>query len=418
MTAVSAIHPPSTIGIDARPLIPRTKATIWNRALAERDRLYAECKTTVAAEGVEGLVLKSNFLVFPAWVKVEFWLPVGSPQMTERSSAVISLVAKPYHEYEFECEVTLDRQGKKENHTGLLPLEAADISHLICYLLGKTSTINFREFRKVTWHFWKSENKVDSLRHDYLALAASLSVMGGLGCFTLMAVSPIFVLVPLMLLVGGIVGLVVSAKRRMIVKTEGKPLAEPRNLLRVDSWQTVIFGAGDQSAKLNERFFQTFRTPPTPKFHAHVETVWYWGLDGKEERDQIVLSQGRAIVFVQVYRYGKDLYVGWDGHLNRGQWVEKTIAKGIDRATGKLAAISCVVPGTQPLTEYDVIDLSCLMEWCHAQLTKLAKQLLEELKIDQEIDFTILRGERQGLLTVPEGQPEKKKPRFTFQRTG
>ena len=73
--------------------------------------------------------------------------------------------------------------------------------------------------------------------------------------------------------------------------------------------------------------------------------------------------------------------------------------KPLSSLTRPLAvAVSTVVPGTQSISEYDLIDLSCLMEWTHAQLTNLAKRLLEELKIDQEIDFKIVRGERQSLL--------------------
>jgi hypothetical protein len=126
--------------------------------------------------------------------------------------------------------------------------------------------------------------------------------------------------------------------------------------------------------------------------------VWYWGLDGKEEREQLVLVAGRGIVFCQIYEYGRDLYVGWDGHLNRGQWVEQTVASGIDKATGNPVGISRVVPGMQPTTEYDLADLSCLMEWTHAQVVKMLKQLIAEKRIDQEIDFSIQRAERQQVV--------------------
>lgn len=405
-------------GIDAKPIIPRTTANIWNRVLDERDRIYTLCKASVAAEGLDGLVLKSNFLQFPAWVKVELWLPVGSPGTTQRSSVIISLTPKPYHEYEFEYGVALDLQGKTKNRSGLLPLGSNDITDLIRYLLGKNSKVHFRQFRKVDWHFWQIKNKVKLFRSDYFAVAAKFSILLGLVCFSLAAANSVFGLLGFFLMLAGVVGVIYASKRRFVVKTEGKPRSEPRNLLRVDSWQTVIFGAGDQSTRFNDRFLQALKNPPTPKFHAHIETVWYWGLDGKEERDQIILTQGRAIVFVQVYRYGKDLYVGWDGHLNRGQWVEETIARGIDRSTSRPTAITCVSPGTQTVTEYDLIDLSCLMEWGHAQLVNLCKQFLHELKIDQEIDFKIQRGERQGLVAGEGDASGKKKSRFSFRRTG
>ncbi|HET9254489.1 MAG TPA: hypothetical protein VFO16_04715 [Pseudonocardiaceae bacterium] len=38
-----------------------------------------------------------------------------------------------------------------------------------------------------------------------------------------------------------------------------------------------------------------------------------------------------------------------------------------------------------------------MIEWAHAKLVQLVKDLMEERKIDQEIDFKILRGERQDL---------------------
>ncbi len=80
-----------------------------------------------------------------------------------------------------------------------------------------------------------------------------------------------------------------------------------------------------------------------------------------------------------------------------GQWVEKTLAQGLDRESSQLVKVNTVEPGTQQVTEYDITDLSCVMEWTHAKLTKFVKDLMEERKIDQEIDFKILRGERQKL---------------------
>ena len=148
--------------------------------------------------------------------------------------------------------------------------------------------------------------------------------------------------------------------------------------------------------------------------------MWYWGLDGKEEREQWVLTTNRAIVFCQIYRYGEDLYVGWDGHLNRGQWVEQSVGSGIDRASGDPLTIMRVVPGTQPTSEYDLSDLSCLMEWTHAQLVKLLKQLLDEKKIDQEIDFKIQRAGRGAVVRGGEASAEGGavgKIRKAFQRT-
>ena len=196
---------------------------------------------------------------------------------------------------------------------------------------------------------------------------------------------------------GGILALWRASHRPLLVHCEGKPDGEPRFLMRVDSWQTVIFGIGDRESLFRSRFLAQLESPPTERFRWHAERVWYWGLDGKEEREQIVLSFGRGLVYCQIYQYGKDLYIGWDGSINYGQWVEKQVVRGIDKKTRRLTSIMSVNPGTQTVSEYDLIDLNCLMEWTHAQLVKLAKDFISELKIDQEIDFKILRGDRQGI---------------------
>ena len=61
------------------------------------------------------------------------------------------------------------------------------------------------------------------------------------------------------------------------------------------------------------------------------------------------------------------------------------------------------------------------MEWVHAQVVKLLKQLINERKIDQEIDFKIQRAERQQVITsgsaaAAEGSAASK-VRKAFQRT-
>ena len=97
--------------------------------------------------------------------------------------------------------------------------------------------------------------------------------------------------------------------------------------------------------------------------------------------------------------------MGWDAHLNHGQWVEKTVDTGIHKESSEFTQVNTVESGWQQLTEYDVTDVNCLIEWTHTKLVQLVKRLMEEHNIDQEIDFTILRGERQDL-TRPEQTSE------------
>jgi hypothetical protein len=249
------------------------------------------------------------------------------------------------------------------------------------------------QLRVSSLEIWKPANKVNVLGTDWFALTpAALIVLGILFL-------PSLPLLGLVFLAGAGLAFYLLRRRRAVVLSPGKPMAEPRTLGLVDSWQAVISGLGADTELLRERFFAVLRDPPMAGLQSRVEAIWYWGLDGKVEREQIVLTFRRAILFCQIYEYDQELYVGWDAHLNRGQWVEKTVGTGIHKESGEFTRVNTVESGWQQLTEYDVTDVNCLTEWTHAKLVQLVKRLMEERKIDQEIDFKILRGERQNLTT-------------------
>ncbi len=60
--------------------------------------------------------------------------------------------------------------------------------------------------------------------------------------------------------------------------------------------------------------------------------------------------------------------------------------------------INTVTPSIARATEYDLIDVNSLIEWVHSRVVQVLKQVMAEHKLDQEIDFKIVRGERQSLL--------------------
>jgi hypothetical protein len=422
MCATTAVAPVRAI-IDARPILDRNTSTVWGRAEKHRDELYNAFAEAVTQEGFEALLLKSDPFVYPPWVRVTCWVPQGSRGYTERVGSIITIETKPYYRSEFEYTVMYTEKDHDKTISRVLPFAPATAREIVRFLLHRGSKPKFTRFRTAGWQLWRPKNKVDTLSKDWLVVMASvLTLVGVLGMSAVSSLGWLVLLAGLATLVTGIFLVWRAGKRGVLVRTEGKPQAEPRRLSRVDSWQTVLFGAGEQVSRCREEFFAQLKSRPTEGFRYAVEKVWYWGLDGKEEREQIVLCTGRAIVFCQIYQYGSDLYVGWDGHVNYGQWVEQTIARGYDPQMSKPVTISTVVPGSQSISEYDLIDLSCLMEWTHAQLVKLCKQLIRELKIDQEIDFKVLRGGRQGLTNAPQEEPAgtgfRSRLAGAFKRTG
>jgi hypothetical protein len=215
-----------------------------------------------------------------------------------------------------------------------------------------------------------------------------------------------------LLLLLGLTGIFVAYRRPMLVRNSGRPVEEPRHLRYLDAWQTVLFDAHADAGLVKRRVLELCNVPQEKQLAMAVERIWYWGLDGKIEREQIVLRRGRGVVYCQIYGYGSDLYVGWDAHLNVGTWLEKTVASGIDRKSGQRVRLTTVTHADQPTTEYDLADLNCLLEWTHAQVTKVVKQYTEERKIDQEIDFTIIRGDRQYTTRGADGKRKSLKDRF------
>jgi hypothetical protein len=201
------------------------------------------------------------------------------------------------------------------------------------------------------------------------------------------------------LLVGaGLLFVLEKWPRKRAVVNAGRPVSEPRVLGLVDSWQTMVEGLGANWEKIRTRLYERLSDGSTPDIAVRRENVFYVSPDGKQERQQLVLSQGRGIVFCHVYQYGSDLYVGWDGYLNYGQWAETTMTSGYDPTLARRVVVNTVLPSTQSATEYDLIDVNGLIEWVHIRVTHLVRQILQEYKLDQQIDFKIVRGERQSLL--------------------
>jgi hypothetical protein len=193
--------------------------------------------------------------------------------------------------------------------------------------------------------------------------------------------------------------------------TSGKPRLDPRNLLRLDSWQANIEGLGDKSAEVKAAIVDRLRSNAGKDVKVETEAIWYPGVDGKVEREQLVTAFRRAVAFVHVEPYGDDLYVGWDSHVNAGTWMEERIASGISRSSRLPVVANRVVAAWQTPNEYDLTDANFLTEWVHSHVVRVVRLKLDEHKIDQEIDFTIHRESRRDLLEEEE-RPDRgtKKP--------
>jgi len=447
----SEYQPAATI--DARPILARNTSNIWERTEYVRSKLHACIEDECRKRGIEALVLKSDPYVHPAWVKFETWVPAfhglsrlraelrqlsssANRNLTRRSSMSITITALPYHRFEMIYKVEWVWQGVSgevdQIHTLSEHTIRASVASLVAeceqtWLENQSAALaaNFRRSQlrqKRSLKFWRPKNEIQALGVDLLLILGNVLLLVAVGAWV--AAWSGFVEGTGVATFGGIAAFAAAifVFRRVttcprLVRTSGKPLSEPRILRYLDSWQTVVFGAGGDSGAVKASLMSRLADGHQQRFACTVERIWHWGLEGKEEREQIVLQYGRALVYAQIYQYGADLYVGWNAQMNLGKWIEKKLASGVERETRVRVDLMTVESGSQTTTEYDLIDVNCLAEWTHAQITQVVKHYVKERKIDQELDFAIIRGVRKGI-GDPEkriGDPEKK--HSWFQRT-
>lgn len=418
----------------AQPFPHRTSDTVWARCHQTRDRIYAQVSLATAEAGFDVLIEKSFDFEFPAWVKLSAWLPVEAGA-TQRVSLTFTSVPMPHHRFEHEFAIAYEREQRKRAYGPFHQLSEEAVGEWTRFILGKARarpSVRRDRLRVAALQFWRPRNKVAGLGFDF----ARWGVFVGLGA-TLLAVSAsdlqlafelyeeylyygeleegwsdylnptplVLAAAFLVTTLGGLVHLWRRRRRRVDINA-GKPVGEPRYRRLADSWHTLVLGLGAEAEEVRQRLHAALTAGGMEGLRSWVERISYVGADGKQERDQLVLSFGRSMIFCHLYTYGDDLFVGWQAYVNFGEWVEKRVADGYDRSLGRPIRINTVVPGLHSVTEYDLIDLNSLIEWTHARMTAVVKRLVEERRIDQEIDFQILRSERRNLLDQDEKQQQ------------
>src|SRR5207253_6146555 len=125
------------------------------------------------------------------------------------------------------------------------------------------------------------------------------------GGMALLAVPPLGLS---LLIVAALVWWIIERHKRVFSLTSGKPMQEPRILLRLDSWQAVIRDLSLYADELKEGLLRELSTGSRitsegttgirDTFHVREEDIWYPGIDGKGQRRQTGVRLSRALGFV------------------------------------------------------------------------------------------------------------------------
>jgi hypothetical protein len=188
-----------------------------------------------------------------------------------------------------------------------------------------------------------------------------------------------------------------SSRRRKIVTVLDKPSHEPRFPKMIDSWSAVVPRLGADHEAVRTRLFEAIRANPIPRMTSSFENYGYSGPDGFLEREQLVVRLGQGIVHVYVYAYEGELFVGWDANLNLVRWAETSVQSSRIEAR-KLHEFRSLVVSWYTPNEYDVIDVNLIAEVVHRRLKSQLLGVMKERSIDEEIDFSIIRGNRDALV--------------------
>lgn len=377
-------------------VIPRNSTNSFTRAEELRDWLYDRFDAAVATRGVDAVGYKSYRESGQVWFRFDFRLPSPTVSLSFRSSLAVTVERFDYHQFELLLSIEIIHGSRTRVLSGVIPdLSDEQIGSLLnsAHSGVRLQKSIFKRGRRRPFEVWQPRNAVKWIRPDWRYCVLIGACMIGL---LLTVVQPLVGLV--LLVAAGATLVVYFTRRKTFILSTGKPMYDPRAGIPLDYWQANIEGLGQRQEDVRADLLKRLSSTSEEEISVAPERIWYAGVDGKVEREQIVVRFRRAIGYVHIESYGEDLYVGWETYVNSGTWVEETLSRGIDRATGVYVVANRVIPGLQRPSEYDVNDVNFLTEWLHATVVRVIRLEMEELKIDQEIDFTIQRESRNAAL--------------------
>jgi hypothetical protein len=196
------------------------------------------------------------------------------------------------------------------------------------------------------------------------------------------------------------------SSRRPLYQTVAKqPRRTPRREYVVDSWQVSVPEAGEDFEAFKSRIVGVLQ-----KIDASLEfsNEKYQSQTprGFEERERLVITKGQGNVHVHVQPLGRDAFVGWDSYLNWARWSETDPVSTVVRE-GTLIQYKSLSAGTHVPSKFDLMELAALAETTHRNIVREIKTFLKEKEIEADLDFQIIRGDRNRALT--EGNEQEKK---------
>lgn len=426
--------------IDARPTRSMGMDTAWSEALALRDQIASEIRSALESEKVEALVFTSSNGEYPAWVKLESWMPMlGAKEDVvsgrERSELSFKIHVKPYHQKSLIISAE-GKRGRWNMHFWKCPnLAVSDVRGWVCYALGRAGkpltypfllALFLRTLTIFPFIPTPFRNRVRSEFRSKIWLSRILWIVAAIGIFvgqSLFSQGGYYAqqeydyysrsyttryydkrpdnasAIVLMGggLVSGLIAYLISRKRRKTVSVPLQPLALPRSLGLVDSWHTTISGLGGDYEAVKARLTRCLQDLNQMGMSCMRDVYGFRTPNGFDERERVVAIKGQSVVHIHIYRFADDIFIGWDAFLNWAKWDETLpVSRKVnnqEETEYRELTVGFYVPN-----QFDLIDLDGLSELVHRRLEREVKAIVKEKALDLEIDFTIIRGDRDRAL--------------------
>lgn len=421
--------------LDARPVRPFSPSTPWNEAVARRNIFTDRIRQTLAISGVDALIFESEDGDYPPWVRLEAWTKAGKDNASNRASLSITVNVRPYGITPLVASVTLTRGVRKFEGFEWPDFTLEDVEDWTrCALALHGKPRKCKPFRNGLRRLIASAlpfmskphaNPIDraykqSLPQQFAVFAAWLGLMacafaGLLGLSVAMTSDareeP---LLASSIAAAIAIGLGLWLRRRArpekrAVAAGWQPLFDPRSTALVDSWHAVIAGLGTDYDVVRARLVARLQADQGDVV-CREETYGHRLPNGFELRNRFVIAKHQAYVYVHFYRFGEDMFLGWQAFLNWAQWGE-TAAVSQKVELGREVEFRELERTFYVPSHVDIVELNALSERVHRKLERELRAILKEKAIDQEIDFKVIRGDRESALDKSKHDGEKLKRR-------
>ena len=408
--------------LDARPILPVADDTVLDQAVALRDRFAAAIAAVLDEENVRANLIKSEPGNYPAWIRLEAWIPVGaeSPPRHQRCELELILDVRPFNRHNVVCGARLTRGKRTIAVAERSRFSERDVAEWARHAIGRgPRPSNFRPvldaLREQVGIFIpplsRRHNPVD---RQFRARRFGLRVLLVAGACALLAAALMYrdMLGPVALALGGVaflVAVLLPAFDRYFRYHDWvtpQPRESPRHLGHVDSWHAVLVGLGGEANRLVRHLVAKIEETPAETLEIRAESYGYRTPNGYEERERLVVSHRQGHIHVHIQPLGDDLFVGWQALLNWARWAETSPVTTIE-AGRRSFTLHDIKPSWYYPGEFDLIDLNSLSAVVHNAMEGEVKSLLREHAIEQDVDFEVIRGDRANALDARKAWPER-----------